>query len=105
MDYKRLPYRNLGRDDRVISDNEVVARTPYIEEDFVEFTQSLAVNQKCFHSLRPGIGDKLLLRCSAFALNLRQCCFFRKRAVQFGSKVANRKQKADNVSSFLVDMD
>ncbi|XP_058117412.1 asparagine synthetase domain-containing protein CG17486 isoform X2 [Anopheles coustani] len=101
LDWNRLPSRNLARDDRVISDHGATPRTPYLQEDFIAIVRSLKACQRCYHPLGPGIGDKLILRICAYKLGLREACILRKRALQFGSKIADRKQNAMDRSSFL----
>lgn len=101
FDFNRLPSRNLARDDRVIGDCGTTARSPYLEERFVQFVRSLKTNQKCYHSLEQGVGDKLLLRLCGFYLGLRQVTSLKKRAMQFGSRIADRKQNAKDISQSL----
>lgn len=103
LDWMRLPSRNLARDDRVISDNGVTPRTPYLQEGFIELVQSLKAYQRCYHPLGPGVGDKLILRLCAYKLGLTQACMLRKRALQFGSRIADRKQNASDRSTYLED--
>ncbi|KAH8391706.1 hypothetical protein KR009_001711, partial [Drosophila setifemur] len=101
LDWQRLPARNLARDDRVIADNGKTARTPFIEENFVRFVRSLEPNQKCCFSFPEGVGDKLLLRLYGYKLGLLDVVFLKKRAIQFGSKIANKKQHATHPSVHL----
>ncbi|XP_035898483.1 asparagine synthetase domain-containing protein CG17486 [Anopheles stephensi] len=103
LDWRRLPSRNLARDDRVISDNGVTPRAPYLQEDFIALVRSLKAYQRCYHPLGPGIGDKLMLRLCAYQLGLTQACMLRKRALQFGSRIADRKQNASDRSTYLED--
>uniref|UniRef100_A0A182JQQ4 Glutamine amidotransferase type-2 domain-containing protein n=1 Tax=Anopheles christyi TaxID=43041 RepID=A0A182JQQ4_9DIPT len=103
LDWRRLPSRNLARDDRVISDNGVTPRTPYLQEDFITLVRSLKASQRCYHPLGPGVGDKLILRICAYKLGLTQACMLRKRALQFGSRIADRKQNATDRSAYLQD--
>lgn len=98
LDWVRLPSRNLGRDDRIIGDHGITARAPYVEEEVVRFVRNLRSLQKCCHNLEPGVGDKLLLRLCGFKLGLKNCCQFKKRALQFGSRIADRKQNAKQTS-------
>lgn len=102
LDWARLPSRNLARDDRVIADNGVTVRAPFIEEDFVNFVQQLKPLQRCFPALPEGIGDKLLLRLCAFKLGLESCSQFKKRALQFGSRIADKRQSAKDTSTLLT---
>lgn len=100
-DFSRLPSRNLARDDRMIGDFGVTGRSPYLEERFVRFVRSLDAEQKCYHALEQGVGDKLLLRFSGYLLGLREVTWFKKRAMQFGSRIADPKQNADDISIYL----
>lgn len=104
FDFNRLPSRNLARDDRVIGDHGVTARSPYLEENVVHFIRSLKPYQKCYHILDQGVGDKLLLRLCGFQLRLKGATTLKKRAMQFGSRVADRKQNAKDTSELLVQI-
>lgn len=104
FDFNRLPSRNLARDDRVIGDHGVTARSPYLEEEFVYFVRSLKPYQKCYHALEQGVGDKLLLRLCGFRLGLGTVTTLKKRAMQFGSRIADRKQNAKEQSEFLAQI-
>lgn len=100
QDWNNLPHRNLARDDRVVSDHGIQLRTPYLDENFVKFVAGLKVWEKCYLSdkLEQGVGDKLLLRLLAFNLGFKYVPFFRKRALQFGSRIANSKENAKDIS-------
>lgn len=100
LDWVRLPGRNLGRDDRIVGDHGVTLRAPFIQEDFVKFVQNLQPLQRCYHGLVQGVGDKLLLRLAGYKLGLVKCCIEKKRALQFGSRIADKKQNAKDISSF-----
>lgn len=101
LDWIRLPTRNLARDDRVIGDHGITVRAPFIEENFVNFVQQLKPLQRCFPALPEGVGDKLLLRLCAHKLGLMECSKFRKRALQFGSRIADKRQSAKDTSVLL----
>ncbi|KAH8356658.1 hypothetical protein KR084_009586 [Drosophila pseudotakahashii] len=101
MDWQRIPARNLARDDRVIADNGKTARSPFIEENVVKFIRSLEAYQKCCFSFPEGVGDKLLLRLYGYQIGLRDVVLLKKRAVQFGSRIANKNQNAAHQSNTL----
>ncbi|KAH8380717.1 asparagine synthetase domain-containing protein CG17486 [Drosophila serrata] len=101
FDWQRLPARNLARDDRVIGDNGKTARSPFIEENIVEFVRSLEPYQKCCFNFPEGVGDKLLLRLYAYKIGLRDVALIKKRAIQFGSRIANKKENASAQSEHL----
>lgn len=101
LDWVRLPSRNLARDDRVIGDWGITARSPYVHEDLSELVRNLGAEQKCMHLLDQGVGDKLLLRLCAYQLKLRGVCSLRKRALQFGSRIADSRQNAKHKSTAL----
>ncbi|CAG9830107.1 unnamed protein product [Diabrotica balteata] len=102
-DWQNLPYRNLGRDDRVVSDHGRQLRTPYLDEQVVNYVRGLQCWEKTCPSdkLRHGFGDKILLRSLAYHLGLKKAAFLKKRALQFGSRIANSKEVANEVSSRL----
>lgn len=45
-DWQNLPYRNLARDNRVVCDHGRVLRTPYLDEEVVEFVRNLPCWEK-----------------------------------------------------------
>lgn len=45
FDMRRLWQRNLGRDDRCVSDNAVEAWFPFLDEEVVSFLQSLSISE------------------------------------------------------------
>lgn len=61
---------------------------------------------RCFPSeiLGQGVGDKLILRLVAFKLGLREVVTFPKRALQFGTRIANKKEKGSSISSRFKDI-
>lgn len=104
-----LTSRNLGRDDRIISDHGKESRYPYLDEKVMGFARNMAKSTLCTSaplpsssevlcdlSLPPGVGDKLLLRSAAKLLGLAQSSTLVKRAIQFGTRIANRKQSGSN---------
>lgn len=99
MEVERIYSRNLGRDDRVISDHNKEARFPYLDEEVVSFLHHVPLHAKVDFSLPRGVGEKLLLRASAYLLGLRDAAVLPKRAIQFGSRVAkaeNSKEKGNH---------
>lgn len=88
MEVGRLWTRNLGRDDRILSDHGKEARFPFLDEDVVAYLERLPVDRKCDMTEAPGVGDKLLLREVARIIGVRSCSTLVKRAIQFGSRIA-----------------
>ncbi|KAK2194123.1 hypothetical protein NP493_2g09056 [Ridgeia piscesae] len=106
MDIRRISSRNLGRDDRVISDHAREARFPFLDENVVSFLNSLPLHDKADLTLPRGIGEKLLLRLLALQLGLARSATLPKRAIQFGSRIAkmeNRKEHASDTCNRLKD--
>lgn len=91
LDWQNISVRNLARDDRVVSDHGRQLRTPYLDENVVEFLRNLPNWQKMYlhDDVAQGIGDKILLRSLAYHLGFRQVVSYKKRALQFGSRIAN----------------
>jgi asparagine synthetase B (glutamine-hydrolysing) len=92
MDVARLWTRNLGRDDRVISDNGKDARHPYLDEAVVAFLAALPFEDKVDMTRPRGEGEKLVLREVARSLGLDQAATLPKRAIQFGSRLVKMEK-------------
>ena len=99
MDYDltRLPYRNLGRDDRVIANFGREVRYPFLDEGVIRFLSLLQADHKVSFGLTGdgdeiGLGDKRLLRRVAMMLGLHRAAKEKKRAVQFGSRSARMEE-------------
>jgi len=88
LDLTRLPSRNLGRDDRVISSNGKETRYPFLSLSVVNLVAHLPVECKVNPNLGEGRGDKMLLRLIAERFGLVQASRRKKRAMQFGSRSA-----------------
>ncbi|KAK5648843.1 hypothetical protein RI129_003735 [Pyrocoelia pectoralis] len=103
-DWQNISFRNLARDDRVVSDHGRQLRTPYLDEDVVEFVRNLHCWERTcpIDYLPHGIGEKILLRTLAYHLGLKNAAHLRKRALQFGSRIANSKENAHDVSVRLL---
>lgn len=62
MDIAKLWRRNLGRDDRVVSNFSCEARHPYLDEDLLKYVFQLPIDFVCNLKEPPGCGDKKILR-------------------------------------------
>ncbi|KAJ2828747.1 hypothetical protein IWW50_001225 [Coemansia erecta] len=88
LDVQRIATRNLGRDDRVVSDNGKEARFPFLAANVVKFLSETPIYYKMDMRYPRGIGEKLLLRLLAWQLGLVQASMLAKRAIQFGARTA-----------------
>lgn len=88
LDLTRLPTRNLGRDDRVISSNGKEVRYPFLSLSLVDWVSQLPIHLKVDPRLPEGKGEKMLLRLAAKKLGLDLACRRKKRAMQFGTRSA-----------------
>lgn len=88
LELERIPSRNLGRDDRVISSNGKETRHPFLSLSVVTFLAGLPVHLKVDPRLELGVGDKILLRLAARKLGLLEASGRKKKAMQFGSHSA-----------------
>lgn len=93
MDMGPLWERNLGRDDRLVSDHGKEARFPYLDTHEMNFLSSIDLQNVCDFSQEPGIGDKQILRLIAQRLGLTTASGLVKRAIQFGSRIAHVSDK------------
>lgn len=105
MEVKRISKRNLGRDDRCISDHGREARFPFLDEEVVSFLNSLPVWLKTDPSLPRGTGEKLLLRQAARMLGLTSSSELPKRAIQFGSRIAKLESSGEKGSEACVRLE
>lgn len=90
LDLDRLPTRNLGRDDRILSSHGREARYPFLSLPFIRLVASLPLRVKVDWTLgeEGGKGDKVLLRQLARRLGLTEVSGEKKRAMQFGARSA-----------------
>jgi asparagine synthetase B (glutamine-hydrolysing) len=92
-DLARLPYRNLGRDDRIMANFGREVRYPFLDESVVRFLSLLRADQKVSPGLTGDVlGDKRLLRRVAMMVGLERASKEKKRAVQFGSRSARMEE-------------
>eukprot|EP00667_Euglena_gracilis_P005545 EG_transcript_5585 len=91
LDFGRLWKRNLGRDDRVLSDWGKESRLPYLDEGVLAAVRSIPLQYRCNLTEPLGVGDKKLIRLAARRLGLTASAALQKRAIQFGTRIANRK--------------
>ncbi len=87
---RRLWRRNLGRDDRVISDWGREARHPYLDEGVVGAIAATPLQLLCDLRMAHGVGDKMILRRLARMVGLGPSTYLQKRAIQFGTRIANK---------------
>ncbi|XP_058081896.1 asparagine synthetase domain-containing protein C4F6.11c isoform X2 [Magnolia sinica] len=99
LDMQRIWKRNLGRDDRCISDNGKEARFPFLDEDVIRTLLEIPLRDVADLDQPVGRGDKKILREVAWLLGLGEAAVLPKRAIQFGSRIAresNRKNFGSN---------
>jgi len=90
----RLWTRNLGRDDRCIAACGREGRTPFLDEDVVNYLASLRVESIVDFDRPQGEGDKMILRKCGELLGLGSVCTgLVKRAIQFGSRISQESNK------------
>eukprot|EP00941_MAST-03F_sp_MAST-3F-sp1_P001388 g1388.t1 len=96
FDQERFWKRNLGRDDRILSDHGREVRTPFLAEEVVELCKKMPLNVIVDFTKPRGEGEKMILRVIARKLGLKEASLHSKRAIQFGSRIA----KASNIHHF-----
>lgn len=96
LDTGRLWLRNLGRDDRIISDHGRELRLPFLDERVSALIRCTPLHRLLDVRLPYGVGDKRALRIAAHVLGLHSVALLVKRAIHFGSRIA----KQSNVRAF-----
>lgn len=86
-DMERIWIRNLGRDDRVVSDTSREARYPFLDEELGHAVSLFPLHHVVDFRFPLGVGDKMILRTTALHLGLQNTSKRVKCALQFGSKV------------------
>jgi asparagine synthetase B (glutamine-hydrolysing) len=103
LDVSRLGKRNLGRDDRILSNWGREARYPFLDEDFVSYVLEAPAWEKCGFGVPDpsettgmdytGIDpEKRALRLLALKLGMAAVAREKKRAIQFGSRTAKMEK-------------
>lgn len=104
LDVGRLGKRNLGRDDRVLSNWARETRFPFLDEDVVNWAINTPVEERCDFGAQPvdpndGNVDgsallepgKKVLRCLAWKLGMKNVACEKKRAVSLDNLPAQEK--------------
>jgi len=102
---RRLPTRNLGRDDRNYSDHGRDLKLPYLDSELVSLLNRLPIGLKMDLDLPISIGPKKILRDLASDWGLIHTSQRVKRAMQFGTRIANlecNKEKGSEVCDRLL---
>ncbi|XP_048501854.1 uncharacterized protein LOC104895781 isoform X2 [Beta vulgaris subsp. vulgaris] len=93
LDMQRIWKRNLGRDDRCIADNGKEARFPFLDEDVIRILLDFPLWEIANLNQPSGTGDKKILREVARLLGLSEAATQPKRAIQFGSRIAQKSNR------------
>lgn len=96
LQMRRLPTRNLGRDDRVYSHHGRDVKLPYLDFDFVSCLNKLPVGLKMNLDENQDLGPKKLLRELSISWGLKETGRRVKRALQFGTRIANLEAQGEN---------
>lgn len=101
---RRIPTRNLGRDDRTFSHHGRDVKLPFLDYDLVSFLNDLPIGLKMNLDESQQTGSKKLLRELAQMWGLEGTSFRVKRALQFGTRIAcleDTSEKGGDICSRL----
>ncbi|KAF8922342.1 asparagine synthase-domain-containing protein [Mucidula mucida] len=101
LEIDRIPLRNLGRDDRIISSHGKETRHPFLSLRLLKFLAELPIQKKMDPRADVGLGDKMLLRLAARKLGLVGASSRKKRAMQFGSHSA--RMEGDSKGDAMIE--
>ncbi|CAD6269719.1 unnamed protein product [Miscanthus lutarioriparius] len=93
LDVQRIWKRNMGRDDRCISDHGKEARFPFLYENVIKTLLEIPLWEIAKLDEPVGKGDKKILREVARLLGLQEAALQPKRAIQFGSRIARESNR------------
>lgn len=89
LDQRRLWGRNLGRDDRLVSDCSREMRCVFLDERVFRMLATVPLSSVCnLPAGDDGVSDKHLIRRAARRLGLTASARMAKRAIQFGTRIA-----------------
>ena len=89
LDLSRLWKRNLGRDDRILSDHARDTRHPFLDEAIVDWVNCFCGPDNMMSSLN-GSNKPILRTLAREFLGMNVVANFRKRAIQFGTRLAQQ---------------
>lgn len=105
MQMRRISSRNLGRDDRCCSHHGRDVKFPYLDYDLVSYLNQLSIGLKMNLDDSLDWGPKQLLRALALDWGLETAARRTKRALQFGTRIANLenpKERGNDICSRLT---
>lgn len=94
-DQRRLWRRNLGRDDRIVSDTGREIRSPFLDAAVLRTVARIPLDALVRQGQPRGAAEKSVLRDVAVTLRLHHCAALPKRAIQFGSRLAKQLNKRE----------
>jgi asparagine synthetase B (glutamine-hydrolysing) len=90
LDLSRLWQRNLGRDDRVLGDSGRDSRHPFLDEAVTDWVGRQSLENFLPAEQPPGENKPILRRLCREVLGLDVPSRWRKRAIQFGTRIAQK---------------
>jgi asparagine synthetase B (glutamine-hydrolysing) len=93
QDQRRLWRRNLGRDDRIVSDTGRELRAPFLDVEVLRTAARIPLDALVLEGQPRGVAEKAVLREIAAFLGLHHSAGLPKRAIQFGSRLAKQLNK------------
>jgi len=96
-DLSNIWRKNLGRDDRCIADHGKESRLPFLDEDVLNFLNSLPLWCIADLTKESGTGEKLILREMGRMIGLTKSTKRKKAAIQHGSKSASFTNNASGI--------
>jgi len=86
LDLNRLWHRNLARDDRICSFHAKELRFPFLDCELIKYVSNFELS--CVTDMDSELGEKFSLRELAHKYGIHFAANLKKRAIQFGSRIA-----------------